>query len=70
MSDTYSPVPSIPLALIDHLPDAIIIVDADGRITRTKSRDCMGRDSFALEKQASHQRELLRFDMSSQKPFR
>ncbi len=38
MSDTCSAVPSIPLALIDHLPDAVIIVDADGRITRANPR--------------------------------
>ncbi len=38
MSDACNAVPSIPLALIDHLPDAVIIVDADGRITRTNPR--------------------------------
>jgi PAS domain S-box-containing protein len=38
MSDTYNALPSIPLALIDYLPDAVIIVDADGRITRANPR--------------------------------
>jgi PAS domain S-box-containing protein len=43
MSDTQttdkpSAIPTIPLALIDHLPDAVIIVDAEGRITRANPR--------------------------------
>ena len=38
MSDTRSAIPTIPLALIDHLPDAVIIVDAEGRITRANPR--------------------------------
>ena len=43
MNDTQSTdkrgaIPSLPLALIDHLPDAVIIVDGDGRITRANPR--------------------------------
>jgi PAS domain S-box-containing protein len=39
MHDTDTALPtSIPLALIDYLPDAVIIVDADGRISRANPR--------------------------------
>lgn len=37
-TQTGTALPTIPLALIDHLPDAIIIVGADGRITRANRR--------------------------------
>ena len=38
IADKRGAISSLPLALIDHLPDAVIIVDGHGRITRANPR--------------------------------